>query len=281
VPLGGDVAEIELDGISIYYEVVGEGRPIVMLHGWPLDHRHMASDLEPVFQRRGGWKRIYLDLPGMGRTPGADWITCEDQVLGVVSDFIDAVVPGERFLAVGTSYGAYLARGLVYRRAGLLDGVCLLIPLIVPDTAKRTLPDHVTLVQDPSLMATLEPREVEALEGFAVVQSQEMVQTFREDVFPAVELIDGGFLTRLRSHYAFSFDVDVLPEPFEKPALFVMGRQDSISGYRDAWAILENYPRASFAVLDRAGHGLGVEQRSLLGVLVDEWLDRVEEAISP
>ena len=59
-----------------------------------------------------------------------------------------------------------------------------------------------------------------------------------------------------------------------------MGRQDSISGYRDAWAILENYPRATFAVLDRAGHGLGVEQRSLLGVLVDEWLDRVEEATS-
>jgi pimeloyl-ACP methyl ester carboxylesterase len=281
VPSGGDVVKCELDEISVYYEVIGEGRPIVMLHGWPLDHRHMASDLEPVFQRRVGWKRIYPDLPGMGKTPGPEWITCEDQVLDVVWDFIDAVIPGERFLAVGTSYGAYLARGLVYRRAGLLDGVCLIIPLIVPDTAKRTLPDHVTLVQDPSLMAALEPREVEALDGFAVVQSREMVQTFREDVFPAVELIDEGFLTRLRSQYAFSFDIDVLSKPFEKPALFVMGRQDSTSGYRDAWAILENYPRATFAVLDRAGHGLGVEQRSLLGALVSEWLDRVEQATSP
>ena len=272
--------ECALDNISITYETIGEGRPIVMLHGWPLDHRRMASELEPVFQRRGGWKRICPDLPGMGRTPGADWITCEDQVLGVVLDFIDAVVPGERFLATGTSYGAYLARGLVYRRAGLMDGVCLMIPLIVADEAKRTVPTHVTLVEDPALLGTLEPDEVEALEGFAVVQSQEMVESFRADIFPAVELMDERFLTRLRSHYAFSFDVDALPEPFDKPALFVMGRQDSIVGYRDAWVVLENYPRATFAVLDRAGHGLGVEQRALLSALVTEWLDRVEEGTS-
>jgi hypothetical protein len=43
--------------------------------------------------------------------------------------------------------------------------------------------------------------------------------------------------------------------------------------------LLDNYPRASFAVLDRAGHALAVEQKPLFRALVNEWLDRVEEYI--
>jgi pimeloyl-ACP methyl ester carboxylesterase len=56
------------------------------------------------------------------------------------------------------------------------------------------------------------------------------------------------------------------------------GRQDSSVGYRDAWTILENYPRATFVVLDRAGHGLYIEQEGLFNALVNDWLDRVEES---
>ena len=31
----------------------------------------------------------------------------------------------------------------------------------------------------------------------------------------------------------------------------LLGRQDSSVGYKDAWSILDNYPRGTFAVLDR------------------------------
>ena len=64
--------DCELKDITVHYELLGEGRPIIMLHGWSVDHRHMVSDMEPLFRQRDGWKRIYLDLPGHGRTPGKD-----------------------------------------------------------------------------------------------------------------------------------------------------------------------------------------------------------------
>jgi pimeloyl-ACP methyl ester carboxylesterase len=41
--------------------------------------------------------------------------------------------------------------------------------------------------------------------------------------------------------------------------------------------LLEHYPRATFAVLDRAGHGLAHEQVALVTALLAEWLDRVAE----
>ncbi|MEA0562741.1 alpha/beta fold hydrolase [Lysinibacillus irui] len=53
---------------NIYYEVIGTGTPIIMLHGFSPDHRLMKGCMEPIFDGREGWKRIYLDLPGMGRT---------------------------------------------------------------------------------------------------------------------------------------------------------------------------------------------------------------------
>jgi pimeloyl-ACP methyl ester carboxylesterase len=35
--------ECELKDITVHYETRGEGRPIVMLHGWSADHRWMAA----------------------------------------------------------------------------------------------------------------------------------------------------------------------------------------------------------------------------------------------
>jgi hypothetical protein len=43
--------------------------------------------------------------------------------------------------------------------------------------------------------------------------------------------------------------------------------------------LLEHYPRATYAVLDRAGHILYGNQPAVTAGLVGEWLDRVEEAV--
>ena len=120
--------ECQVRDITMYYEEAGAGRPLLLLHGWPLDHRHIANDMEPLFADRAGWRRLYPDLPGMGKTRAADWITCQDQMLDLVIDFIDTVAPGERFVVAGTSYGGYLARGLVYHRGAQMDGLLLTVP---------------------------------------------------------------------------------------------------------------------------------------------------------
>jgi pimeloyl-ACP methyl ester carboxylesterase len=270
--------ECQLENISVYYEVYGEGRPLISLHGFAPDHRLMSGCMEPIFEHRSGWQRIYLDLPGMGKTPGEEWIVNSDQMLDVVSDFIAQVIPDQRFALAGESYGGYLARGIIYRQPALVDGLLLICPLVVPDYGKRALPAHVTLVKDPQLLSSLEPSEREDFESFAVVQSQRTWERTRDEVITGLGVADEDFLSRLQAHgYPFSFDVDAVSAPFEKPTLILVGRQDAAVGYRDAWKIVENYPRGTFAVLDRAGHNLQIEQETLFNALVNEWLDRVEE----
>ena len=268
--------ECQVRDITMHYEEAGAGRPLLLLHGWPLDHRHMAHKMEPLFANRTGWRRLYPDLPGMGNTRAADWITSHDQVLDLVIDFMDTVAPGERFVAAGTSYGGYLARGLVYYRGAQMDGLLLTVPSINEEAAEPHLPQHRVLREDRAFLAALAPDE-QRMREYIVVQSMELLTEFRRVMSPARAIADYAFLERLDQHPTFSFDVDALPTPFPAPALFLTGRHDSGQGYHLAYQLLDNYPRATFAVLDRAGHALAFEQKTLFRALVSEWLDRVEE----
>ncbi|WP_083334719.1 alpha/beta fold hydrolase [Sediminibacillus halophilus] len=59
-----------IEGTAFYYQKIGQGMPVLMLHGFGPDSRLMSGCMEPVFERRSGYQRVYVDLPGMGRTKG-------------------------------------------------------------------------------------------------------------------------------------------------------------------------------------------------------------------
>ena len=266
--------------VDIHYKVFGEGRPILFLHGFGLDHRSMTAFMEPAFNELDGWKRIYLDLPGMGMSKANPCIATSDQMLDIISEFIDNILPDQRFVLVGYSYGGYLARGLVRSRSSSIDGLFLLCPVIVAEHAKRVVPPHTPLIRDDSFLSTIAQEKKEVFESIAVVQTQQTWERTQSDIAPGCELADQVFISTFASNgYSFSFDVDALPSPFEPPTLIVTGKQDSVVGSQDAWPILNNYPRGTFVVLDRAGHNLQLEQEPLLNALVREWVERVEESL--
>lgn len=90
-------------------------------------------------------------------------------------------------------------------------------------------------------------------------------------------MADDNFLYNLKKNgYGFSFEVDRLDEKFKNPTLILLGRQDSSVGYKDDWNILDNYPRATFAILDKAGHNLKIEQAEVFNFIVNEWLVRIK-----
>jgi pimeloyl-ACP methyl ester carboxylesterase len=66
---------------TIDYEEHGEGRPILLLHGWTMDRRVEAGTYEKIFANRPGWRRIYPDLPGMGRSVAKAELTNQHDVL--------------------------------------------------------------------------------------------------------------------------------------------------------------------------------------------------------
>lgn len=271
--------ECKIKNITINYEIIGEGKPIVMLHGYYTDHTLMVGCMENVFSVRNNYKRIYIDLPGMGKSSSAEWINNSDSMLDIVIDFIEKIIPNENFLLAGESYGGYLARGVMYKMADNVDGVALICPLIIPDYKKRNLPEHVVLVKDNRLLSKLTKEDAEDFNSFVVVQSERIYERYQDEIMSGVKNANSEFLQNLmKNGYGFSFDVDKTDKKFEKPTIILLGKQDDSVGYKDAWPILENFPRATFAVLDSAGHNLQIEQADLFNSLINEWLIRTNEA---
>lgn len=243
----------------------------VLLHGFTPDHRLMTGCFEPVFADRPGWRRIYLDLPGMGRTVAPETIRSTDNVFTVVQAAVRGLVPGGRYALCGESYGGYLARGLVAADPAAVTGLALICPMVVAEHAARDVPEHVVLVRD--AFAAALPRGTE-FDQTTVVQTRETYERTQREVVPGLDAADPAAVQRIEASYVGTFPMETADYP--GPALFFLGRQDATTGYRDAWRILERYPRATFAVLDRAGHNAQIEQPALFDALVRDWLDRLD-----
>jgi len=135
----------ELKDGEINYETHGEGRPLLVLHGGYLDHRHMIDVMEPVFGPNSNWQRIYPDMPGHGQTTIADTINNHDHVLDVLREFTDRVLPDQSYAVAGESRGGFIARGLAATNPDRVDGLLLIVPGRHATADPRRLPVHVTL----------------------------------------------------------------------------------------------------------------------------------------
>lgn len=260
---------------NIYYEVIGTGTPIVMLHGYSPDHRLMKGCMEPVFAEREGWKRIYIDLPGMGKTTDYEKINNSDEMLEAVVELIHSLIPNESYLLVGESYGGYLVQGIMREYHEQILGAAFICPLIIPDKEGRTVPEQSIVLSDKEFLSTITKEELEDFSSHLVVLNEYNCHRYTNEVLAGQRNADVEFLEKIQKGYRFSFPVD--ESSFDKPCLFFLGKQDSMVGYKDAFAILDNFPRATFTILDKAGHNLQIEQANLFNSLMYEWLDRVEE----
>ena len=268
--------QVTVRGIPVDYEVRGEGTPVVLIHGWSCDRRYMLDDLEPVFDQRPGWQRIYLDLPGHGKTSAPDWLSTQAQMLQIVQGFISDVVPDGRLAVVGSSYGGYLALGVLRTMRERLLGVALLIPDVPANDGSRNTEQNVTFFEDRSLFTDLAPDE-EWIPRALVRHERRMLEAIRSGDMPAHRIADYGFLERLERNYVHTGAAAEPGPPFHGPSLILTGRQDSTVGFRSVGRLLDELPRATYAVIDLAGHQLGrVERPVVFRTLVDDWLDRLE-----
>jgi pimeloyl-ACP methyl ester carboxylesterase len=236
----------------VHYESFGDGRPIFFLPSWGGDGGEGRDVHEPIFARRPGWRRIYVDPPGTGKSPADPSITDQDDMLAAIAALVDAVTAGAPFALVGTSAGALHARGIVKADPARVLGLLLRAPGIVIDRSGRTLPTDEYL--GPSEARERQHRYYDVAEATADL---EFLGRIQRDV----------------TTYGLSEDPSTR---FERPALIVTGRQDTIAGYADAWTILDDYPRATYAVLDQEDHFLPGPGSLLYRALVEDWLDRVE-----
>ena len=267
---------IRLLETDLYYEIHGEGIPIIMLHGWGVDLNLMSGCMERFFEQyRYEFKRIYIDLPGMGNSNASKSIRKSDDILNVILAFIQEVISDRQFILVGESYGGYLARALLQRKSKQILGLLLICPLMYPGYRQGNIPKLKVLEKDNIFIESLSDKERSYFEYITIIQNRKVWERFKTDIYDALIKNENSHFLNNVLDGAFSYDIDKLEKPFDKPGLIMVGKQDTEVGYIDQFKLLEKYPRTSFAVLDKAGHNLQIEQVELFNSLVHEWLERL------
>lgn len=270
-------------GDSLSAHEIGDGLPVLIIHGWQLDGKAEELDFEPIFTKTPGLRRIYVDLPGMGSTP-ANNVKDLDEMYSRLTQFIDSRLGKATFLLMGSSCGGYLARALAQKYVDQVDGLLLRVPLIEPEDSQRDLDPFEPLVKNDQLIASLSAED-KALLRNVHVQTPGYIKTLKakyEAVTPSLKAADNKVLDPIRAdpqRYRLSFDLDSSNRESKllAPTLILCGRQDETVGYRDSLRLLELYPRSTYVVLDRGRHDLPVDQTEVFGALVRDWLARVDE----
>ena len=131
------MSRVDVDGVGIEYEVVGEGRPVVLLHGFPDSGRlwrHQAPALADA-----GFQVIVPDLRGYGRSDKPEPV--EAYSIPVLAGDVLAIL-AERGIGkahvVGHDWGAALAWALASFAPGNVDHLVVL-SVGNPVTFLRTL----------------------------------------------------------------------------------------------------------------------------------------------
>jgi pimeloyl-ACP methyl ester carboxylesterase len=253
--------ERDVGDVAVHYVEIGDGAPVLVLHGAGVDHREAVACFEPALGASGGHRRIYPDLPAMGRTRAPARLQSADDILDVLIGFADEIVGPHPVLLVGHSAGAYYAQGFAARQPDRVAGLALICPLLA---GVRDVPEHRPVVSNDDLGD-------EEFRAYFVVQTPAMLERYERLVAPALALVDSAVMTRIGERWELT-----LPEAiYDGPTLVVAGRRDSTVGYAAAVDLLDRYPAATLAVLDHAGHALPHEQPTLLAELIREWLLRI------
>jgi pimeloyl-ACP methyl ester carboxylesterase len=268
--------------MTIAFQSHGEGQPTVCLPWFGTDATMLAAALEPAFAAsrepgvgpggpaNAGWRRIYVDLPGCGGSPGGP--EDSDAVLAAVVDFIDREVGPEPVLLAGCSYGGYLAGALARRQPDRVAGLLLVCAGVKIRPADRELPAAAPTPKGPHWLDHV-PEQLRVHLDLALGNRTRATATLVAGILAARPPGDEDYLERLRAT-GYQLSDEDSPASYPGPTSIVTGRRDRIAGYRDQFRALASYPEADFTALADAGHYLPFEQPGRFAEICGQWLDR-------
>ena len=226
-----------LQDVHTRYLVMGEGRDVILLHGWGAS----IALMHPLGQQlqKLGYRAHLLDLPGFGESalPPTTW-TVHDYAQHVLA-YIAHQKLGRVHL-FGHSFGGRISIVLGANHANHVDKIVLCdsagvkplmpwykqLPLRAYHRLKDTLPDHPLV---------------------------EQLQTAYRNRMASTDYLNAG---ELKATFLAVIEEDLLPlaKKINQPTLLVWGANDQDTPLWQAKKLEETIPNAGLVTLEGAGH---------------------------
>jgi pimeloyl-ACP methyl ester carboxylesterase len=125
--------EPKLKPVDLFYEEVGQGTPLILIHGYPMDH----TVWQPILPGLRKCARVITpDLRGFGKSP----VTSGTYSMRIMAEDILRLMDRlkiEKAVLVGHSMGGYIALAFAHAYPGRLSGLGLVASQAEADAPER------------------------------------------------------------------------------------------------------------------------------------------------
>lgn len=239
---------VTVNGARTWYDVHGDGEPLLLLHGGFSDSRDFIENLATLTAT--GFRVFTMDRRAHGRTPDVPGPVSTDLLVGDVEAFLEEMIGGSAHLA-GYSDGGRIALALALRR---------------PDLVRRLV-----------LITTAASRE-----GWIVLPEAD--GEFPDEVIDAYAEVspDGRehFGVMAAKYAAMVGEGDLDPSGIEAPTM-VLGADDDIVHLAHTVSMYQALPAGQLAILPATTHLLLWEKPQLATDVVREFLTTEPNRMMP
>jgi pimeloyl-ACP methyl ester carboxylesterase len=267
---------VELPGASINYVEMGEGTPIVFLHGISGSWQNWLENL-PHFARTH--RAIALDLPGFGRSPMPSWPIDVPAYGRLLHDFCEKVGVGPGATLVGNSLGGFVGAEAVTAQPGRFERLAMVSPAglintwnpeeraVVMTFAWRTLSPHFairsrTIIGRPRMRRIVFGRFVR----YPELLSPELLW---EQIANGLERCE-GFGDALRA--AIRHDIRERLAGIGIPTMVLWGFDDQVIPVQAALSYHRRIPGSRLEIFERTGHVPQLERPVRFNAILEDFL---------
>jgi pimeloyl-ACP methyl ester carboxylesterase len=127
------MGKVFVNGVTMAYERLGEGKPLMLIHGFPLDHSIWNQTVELL---ANDFDMILPDLRGFGGSAALDSVYTMTDMADDLAALLDS--RGVKNIAlVGHSMGGYVALAFAAKYPYLVDSLALIGSQTLADTPEK------------------------------------------------------------------------------------------------------------------------------------------------
>ncbi len=249
------------------HDDIGQGKPLVLLHGWPLSAAMWRPQIETLPQV---CRLIVPDLRGFGGTPGFEGTPSLEQMADDVHALLDRIPIHEKIVLAGLSMGGYVALAFARKHGARLRGLILADTRAEADSAEgKANRDKMIAFAEQHTGADVIDQLIPKLLAPRTVQDHpEMVDELRRigAAQSRAGIIGGARALRDRP------DQTPFLGEIKTPTLVIVGSEDALTPPAMSQTLAAGIKGAKLVTIPGAGHMSNLEQPALFNDAVRRFL---------
>jgi pimeloyl-ACP methyl ester carboxylesterase len=264
---------VKAGDINIYYEVHGEGEPLVLIMGYGANSGQWFRQVPGLSQR---YQIITFDNRGTGRSDKPDISYTMEMMAGDVAGLLDAIGIEDAHI-YGISMGGMIAQHFALNYPEKVIGLILGCTMCGGEHSVTPDAEAIAVLFDMERMQRLTPEEMEK-EMVPFLFSQQFVDNnadiIEQFVARSIEYVTPfhGF-TRQTEAIMGHNTYEHLPD-IKTPALVLSGDADRIIPVENSRLIASRIPGAELIILEGMGHGFFIEAAEEANGIIMDFLGR-------